>query len=86
MDNTHPHTLIGNQFPELVNPDNNFKPKLKARAVFFRNILVFFPSLCLNHYEVRIYNLMEEFIEKVDIIPMVQYLKLLTGRGIYFNI
>ena len=70
MDTPYPCTLIGNQFPEVIIPDNNFKPKLKAQAGFVINIVVLCPSLYPYHDEVMIDEMMEEFI--ICQIPNVQ--------------
>ena len=70
MATPHPSTLRVNNFPELIIPDHNVQPKLKAQAGFVRNSLVLCPSLYLYHDEVRRYDLMEVFTEKLDLIPM----------------
>ena len=59
----HPRTLREKNFPEVIIPDHNFQPKLKAHAGFVRNIVVLCPSLYIYHDEVRRYDLIEEFTE-----------------------
>ena len=70
MANTHPHTLRGNQFLEVIITYHNAQPKLKAQAGFVRNIVVLCPSLYPYHDEVMIDEMMEEFI--ICQIPNVQ--------------
>ena len=59
MANSHPRTLIGNKFSELIIPDHNVKPKWKAQAGFVRKSAVLCPIIYLYHGEVSRYYLME---------------------------
>ena len=59
MATSHPRTLSGNNFPEVINPDHNVQPKLKAHAGFSRKSVLLSPVLNMYHDEVRRDNLME---------------------------
>ena len=56
-------TLIKKNFPEVIIPDHNFQPKLKAQAGFVRNSVVFYPNQYIYHNELSRNDLMEEFTE-----------------------
>ena len=60
-----PHTciLMGKKLPEVIFPDHNYQPKLKAEAGFVRKSVVFFSILYLYHDKFSRYDLMEEFTE-----------------------
>ena len=55
----HPCTSRGNNFPEVIIPDNRVQPKLKSQTGFVIKIVILFPSLYLYHNELIIYDLME---------------------------
>ena len=57
----HTCTLIWKKLPEVIFPDHNYQPKLKAEVGFVRNIVVFFSILYIYHDKLSRYNLMEEF-------------------------
>ena len=63
MATPHPRTLREKNFPEVIIPDHNVQPKLKAQTGFVRNIVVLCPSLYIYHDEVSRDDLMEEFTE-----------------------
>ena len=69
-----PHTSIfmGKKLPEVIFPDHNYQPKLKAEVGFVRNIVVFFSILYIYHDKLSRYNLMEEFTQKKNFITMVE--------------
>ena len=54
-------TFRGNNLLEVIIPDHNVQPKLKAQTGFVRNIVVLCPSFYLYHDKERRDDLMEEF-------------------------
>ena len=60
-----PHTciLMGKKLPEVIFPDHNYQPKLKAEAGFVRKSVVFFSIQYLYHDKFIRYDLMKEFTE-----------------------
>ena len=61
MATPHTRTSRGNNLTEVIIPDQNVQPKLKAQAGFVRKSVVLCPRLYLYHDEVRRYELMEQF-------------------------
>ena len=60
----HTCTLIRKKLPEVIFPDHNYQPKLKAEVGFVRKSVVFFSILYIYHDKLSRYNLMEEFTKK----------------------
>ena len=52
MASTHPRTLRGNKFPEVVITDHNVQPKLKSQEGLTKNSVVLCPRLYIYHDEV----------------------------------